>query len=591
MATKTSGWSCTHTASIVSQTDTTATIRVTCYWKNNSWYYNINYVSAWVYCNGESYLVKDSGNVNAPSSSGTYNIGSHDFTINKTTSSKLISCYAKITSNSSYVQGTKTSTSTNISVSAKTSYKVTYNANGGIDAPANQTKWHGTTLTLSSTKPIRTGYSFQGWGTSVTTTTVSYNAGASYTANKAITLYAVWKANTYTVKYNANGGINAPANQTKTHGTTLTLSSTKPTRTNYTFKGWGTSATTTTVSYASGVSYTANKAVTLYAIWELSYVKPRLKNVSVKRCNASGTLTGSGTYIKCVFNWETDKTVSSVVIKYKQKTATSWTSNTVSGQSGKSGSVSVVLGGGNINTEYTYNCTITVTDAGGNTSKNTTIPTAKFIIDVKGDGSGLALGKAAETSNLFDVNFPTKFNKNVVMEATQNIRGIKPDGTEVVSFDPSNSNGNVVIGWGNYDANDGNTNIYGKDVNIGSSQAGKVTFRPYYRKGDSFNVTLYTSGFVTGGGVDIHFVVPVHKQIIGDVTLSASSRDGFIIRQNGGYAYGSASDLYVKPSKYQTVNYSVTGGCIHVSAVMPNSTNITNNSSLGIQWSGTITIS
>ncbi len=36
----------------------------------------------------------------------------------------------------------------------------------------------------------------------------------------------------YTIKYNANGGTGAPANQTKTHGTILTLSGTKPTRAN-----------------------------------------------------------------------------------------------------------------------------------------------------------------------------------------------------------------------------------------------------------------------------------------------------------------------------------------------------------------------
>ena len=43
---------------------------------------------------------------------------------------------------------------------------------------------------------------------------------------------------TYTIKYNANGGSGAPSSQTKTYGTNLTLSSTKPTRGGYTFKGW-----------------------------------------------------------------------------------------------------------------------------------------------------------------------------------------------------------------------------------------------------------------------------------------------------------------------------------------------------------------
>ena len=134
-------------------------------------------------------------------------------------------------------KGTLTA-SGSISVAAKTSYTITYNANGGSGAPSSQTKWYGTNIALSSEKPTRTGYTFKGWGTSSTTSTVSYAAGATYSSNSSITLYAIWTASTYTVKFDANGGSGAPSSQTKTHDVSLTLSSDKPTRTNYTFKGW-----------------------------------------------------------------------------------------------------------------------------------------------------------------------------------------------------------------------------------------------------------------------------------------------------------------------------------------------------------------
>ncbi len=147
-------------------------------------------------------------------------------------------------------------------------YTITYNANGGSGAPANQTKTHDVTLTLSTTKPTKTGYTFVNWKATNGTT---YAAGASYTANAGTTLTAQWKANTYTVTYNANGGSGAPANQTKTHDVTLTLSTTKPTRTGYTFKGWATSASGS-VAYASGANYTSNSSVTLYAVWEKNLV-------------------------------------------------------------------------------------------------------------------------------------------------------------------------------------------------------------------------------------------------------------------------------------------------------------------------------
>lgn len=162
-----------------------------------------------------------------------------------------------------------------VTVPAWTSYTVKYNANGGSGAPSSQTKWKDQTLKLSTTKPTRTGYTFQGWATSASGS-VAYASGANYTANASVTLYAVWKAITYAVKYNANGGSGAPSNQTKTYGVTLTLSSTIPTRssiedngtlTEYTFKGWATSATSTSVAYKAGANYTANASVTLYAVW------------------------------------------------------------------------------------------------------------------------------------------------------------------------------------------------------------------------------------------------------------------------------------------------------------------------------------
>ena len=79
-----------------------------------------------------------------------------------------------------------------------TTYTVTYNANGGTGAPAQQTKTSGTTLKLSSSIPTRSGYNFKGWGTNSAATTAAYAAGADYTTDASITLYAIWGAHTHT---------------------------------------------------------------------------------------------------------------------------------------------------------------------------------------------------------------------------------------------------------------------------------------------------------------------------------------------------------------------------------------------------------
>lgn len=153
-------------------------------------------------------------------------------------------------------------------------YTITYNANGGSGAPSSQTKTYGTALTLSSTKPTRTGYTFQGWSTSSSATSASYSAGGSYTSNSAATLYAVWKANTYTISYNANGGSGAPSSHSYTYASsgTTTLSSTKPTRTGYSFLGWSLSSTATSASYSAGQGWNLNNAsnYTLYAVWQIN---------------------------------------------------------------------------------------------------------------------------------------------------------------------------------------------------------------------------------------------------------------------------------------------------------------------------------
>ena len=73
---------------------------------------------------------------------------------------------------------------------------VTYNANGGSGAPAKQTKAYGKTITLSSTIPTRSGYTFRGWATSASASSPSYYPGSSYSANAKLELYACWKKNT-----------------------------------------------------------------------------------------------------------------------------------------------------------------------------------------------------------------------------------------------------------------------------------------------------------------------------------------------------------------------------------------------------------
>ncbi len=145
--------------------------------------------------------------------------------------------------------------------------QVAYDANGGSGAPETQTKQPDAELILSDIKPTRPGYTFLGWSTDRSAESAAYEASGTYTDDRSTTLYAVWKANTYTITY-ANGGTETPSAQTKTHGQTLTLSSKVPVRQGYTFLGWSENNTATAPTYQAGGEYTENRDITLYAVWQ-----------------------------------------------------------------------------------------------------------------------------------------------------------------------------------------------------------------------------------------------------------------------------------------------------------------------------------
>lgn len=199
-----------------------------------------------------------------------------------------------------------------------TTYTIKYDANGGTGAPGNQTKTHGTALTLSSTKPTKangsnkvdgsfviTGnanggyfgttstttttitatttrtdtikYTFSKWNTNSAGTGTNYNAGASYTTEAGATLYAQYTSSTTTgttsYSNNAISKLATPSRANSTQATyTITFNSNggsacsnqsaNKTR-KYTFGGWATSASATSAN--ASASY--NSATTVYAYW------------------------------------------------------------------------------------------------------------------------------------------------------------------------------------------------------------------------------------------------------------------------------------------------------------------------------------
>lgn len=484
--------------------------------------------------NGRAYTVKiggstvEEGTYNIDGKTGTKTIASGSVTINKTTAAQTIAFGVSFAFNltwSGTYGGTK-SASSSISVAAKTSYTVTYNANGGSGAPAKQTKWHGTALTLSSTKPTRTGYAFQGWATSASGS-VAYSAGASYTANSSVTLYAIWKANTYKISYNANGGSGAPSAQTKTYGVALTLSNTKPTRTNYTFKGWGTSASATTATYAAGATYSANAAITLYAVWELAYEKPRIVLGAIGRCVSDGAASDTGTYASVNFNWACDKTVSSVKIEWKLASTTTYSNSKTISATGTSGKVSTVIGDGALSVEKTYVIRITVTDGGGSFDRTHHINGIKFAFDALPGNEGVAFGKPAEKKEYADFAYKVRLRDNLLMQSGKALYSRNAEDTTSVSLLYLNASNNTVLGYGGYANQIGVTNIYGNSVNV-TSRNGVFVDGCQIAK----NKVLWSGGYYMHETQTATLSEAISKQANGVVLIWCEYTDGAVVNAN-----------------------------------------------------------
>ena len=155
-------------------------------------------------------------------------------------------------------------------------YYVTYDANGGSGAPAQQAFVADSGTKLSTTKPTRTGYTFVNWDYMGN----KFNPGDAIPTDwGSFTLKAQWKANSYTITYNGNGGL---YNGSSTWSNTAKYNENYTTYSNdnffvrngYTFKGWNTKADGSGTDWTGWInkpwqwSYDYN--VTLYAQWKES---------------------------------------------------------------------------------------------------------------------------------------------------------------------------------------------------------------------------------------------------------------------------------------------------------------------------------
>ena len=150
--------------------------------------------------------------------------------------------------------------------------------------PADQTKTEEVNLTLSSNKPSRNGYIFNGWQAQINGKAVDYQPGATLSYDpdvkgSVITLKAKWTAWKHTVHYDKNVPANSssqtvtnmPEDQTKTFDEKLNLSTKIPKREGYNFRGWLLEYGTAIAVVSPGTAYERDQnggTYVLKAQWE-----------------------------------------------------------------------------------------------------------------------------------------------------------------------------------------------------------------------------------------------------------------------------------------------------------------------------------
>lgn len=234
----------------------------------------------------------------------------------------------------------------------------------------------------------------------------------------------------HTVSYNANGGTGAPGSQKKIYGSNLTLSSARPTRDGYVFMGWSTTSAGD-VAYMPGSTYGADADITLYAVWQIAYIKPAITGLTAFRCDSSGTPKSDGTYMKVTGSWQVDRTLNSsnkatsVKIEYQKTASGSPVKAKETYPYTTSGNIAEVIGSGNISTSSIYFVLVTVTDYGGNRQETVIVPAQFRALDVANKGRSIAFGgTASDSEEGYDFYQDARFHGKLLLD-DQELMGIK----------------------------------------------------------------------------------------------------------------------------------------------------------------------
>lgn len=270
---------------------------------------------------------------------------------------------------------------------------------------------------------------------------------SSVTLNDAMGYYSTVGSYVYS-KSKIHGVINASAGSgssissysTSINSQTLTGS----TFTTSVLSTTGTNTYTTTVTDARGRTATYSGTFNVIA-----YSPPAINTFTIVRCDSSGTQDDSGNYVKINISAKITSLNStnskSYVLSYKLSSASTYTTLISDATSYTYTLTDSVQSG--FSSSNSYDFKLVVTDSYGSTTQSINIPTASVVMDFYNDGTGVAIGKVAETPNKFDVAYDTQVNGEVVVDSirSKNMLNLESWGTQTINGITFTNNGNGSI--------------------------------------------------------------------------------------------------------------------------------------------------
>lgn len=294
--------------------------------------------------------------------------------------------------------------------------------------------YSGTTLIATVTKNVTANVP-----TSIVPSISAFTAVSSVTSGTFANLYVQGKT-TAKLTATATAGTGSSISSYTYSGSGINTTVTTNTATTSTLQSTGTQTYTVTVKDARGRTASKTVSITVYP-----YAAPSFGQPDVKRCDANGNLTESGTYAKYTINSTyasvNGKNTRTVTVAYSSNGGSSYSAETTLQATTDTASTKTgVYGSGAFAISSEYTIRFTIKDAYGAT-KTVTAPlrSAARPINIRSNGKGVSIG-AMSTKDAFEVSMPADFNSTV------NIDGNTTIGGTLTTTGAINSKNNINMG-------------------------------------------------------------------------------------------------------------------------------------------------